>query len=158
MSAPTLVRTPPRTAEWRKIPDAMRALWKACLPDEQGFDVARSLTVNFLGVPEYVSPTTGTGANTGTIVLQGNQVAVVYGACSLQDAIDGICPGNSIDPVNGNGAVDFSACDGIGCPTPPGVNRSVFEQFTPASPFDLQNRSFTFFPTTNTPANQYVLF
>ncbi len=50
MNGPTLVRTPPRTTEWRTIPDAMRALWKACLPDAQGFDVARSLTINFLGV------------------------------------------------------------------------------------------------------------
>jgi hypothetical protein len=50
LMAATLVRTPPRTAEWRKIPDAMRALWRACLPDEQGYDVARSLTVNFVGV------------------------------------------------------------------------------------------------------------
>ena len=50
MSGPVLTRTPPRQAEWRKIPDGMRALWKACLPEQDGGDVARSLAINFLGV------------------------------------------------------------------------------------------------------------
>lgn len=49
MSAPSLVRTPPRTADWKKIPEAMRGLWQACMPDVGG-DVARSLTINFVGV------------------------------------------------------------------------------------------------------------
>jgi hypothetical protein len=50
VSGPTLVRTAPREADWRRIPDGMRALWKACLPDEQGYDVARSLAINLIGV------------------------------------------------------------------------------------------------------------
>lgn len=50
MSGPTLVRTPGQPAEWKKIPDGMRKLWRMCLPEEEGFDVARSLTINFLGV------------------------------------------------------------------------------------------------------------
>lgn len=50
MSGPSLVRTPTQQAEWKKIPDAMRALWRACLPEQDGGDVARSLTINFVGV------------------------------------------------------------------------------------------------------------
>ncbi|MFY9345985.1 MAG: glucose-6-phosphate dehydrogenase assembly protein OpcA, partial [Planctomycetota bacterium] len=50
MSAPTLVRTPPHKAEWKKIREGMAAVWRTCLPDEEGFDVARSLTINFVGV------------------------------------------------------------------------------------------------------------
>ena len=50
MSGPTLVRTPPQRVDWRRIPEGMRALWSACLPAGEGYDVARSLTVNFLGV------------------------------------------------------------------------------------------------------------
>jgi hypothetical protein len=52
VSAPTLVRTPPATADWKKIPETMRSLWKACLPEQEGFDVARSLTINFFGVAD----------------------------------------------------------------------------------------------------------
>ena len=52
MSGPSLVRTPTQSAEWRKIHDGMRALWKACLPDQQGGDVARSLTINFVAVAD----------------------------------------------------------------------------------------------------------
>lgn len=50
MSAPTLVRTTPKKAEWQKIPDGMRALWKTCLANQDGGDVARSLTMNFVAV------------------------------------------------------------------------------------------------------------
>lgn len=50
MNGPTLVRTAPKRAAWPKIPDGMRALWRTCLPEQDGFDVARSLTINFLGV------------------------------------------------------------------------------------------------------------
>lgn len=50
MSGPVLVRTPPRQAPWKQIPEAMRSLWRACLPDAEGGDVARSLTINFVGV------------------------------------------------------------------------------------------------------------
>lgn len=50
MTGPTFVRTPARQAEWKKIPDGMRALWKACLPEQDGGDVARSLAINFVGV------------------------------------------------------------------------------------------------------------
>ena len=50
MSGPVLTRTEPRAAEWKKIPDGMRALWKACLPEHDGGDVARSLAINFIGV------------------------------------------------------------------------------------------------------------
>ena len=52
MNGPTLVRTPGQPAEWKKIPDGMRKLWRMCLPEEEGFDVARSLTINFLGVAD----------------------------------------------------------------------------------------------------------
>ena len=49
MSAPTLHRTAAQAIAWTKIPDALRSLWRACLPDEGG-DVARSLTANFVAV------------------------------------------------------------------------------------------------------------
>ncbi len=50
MNAPALVRTPALTAEWKKIPAGMRSLWRQCLPGGDGGDVARSMTINFLGV------------------------------------------------------------------------------------------------------------
>lgn len=50
MSAPTLVRTPVRQAAWKQIPETMRALWQACLPEQAGGDVSRSLTINFVGI------------------------------------------------------------------------------------------------------------
>lgn len=50
MNSPMLVRTPSQRAKWQHIPEAMRALWRACLPDRDGGDVARSLTINFVGV------------------------------------------------------------------------------------------------------------
>jgi glucose-6-phosphate dehydrogenase assembly protein OpcA len=50
VTAPTLVRTTPKKADWQKIPDGMRALWRTCLSDKDGGDVARSLTINFLAV------------------------------------------------------------------------------------------------------------
>lgn len=50
MSAPALLRTPTLTAEWPRIPEALRSLWRACLPDQKGADVARALAVNFVGI------------------------------------------------------------------------------------------------------------
>lgn len=50
MSGPALLRTPPAQAEWPRIPEALRSLWRACLPEQQGGDVARSLTINFVAV------------------------------------------------------------------------------------------------------------
>lgn len=50
MSGPALLRTAPVHAEWKRIPDALRSLWRACLPDQQGADVARSLAINFVAV------------------------------------------------------------------------------------------------------------
>ena len=50
MSGPALLRTAPVHAEWKRIPEALRSLWRACLPDQQGADVARSLAINFVAV------------------------------------------------------------------------------------------------------------
>ncbi len=50
MSGPALLRTAPVQAEWKRIPEALRSLWRACLPDQQGADVARSLAINFVAV------------------------------------------------------------------------------------------------------------
>lgn len=50
MSGRTIVRTPIVRAEWTRIPEALRSLWRACLPDQQGADVARSLAINFVGI------------------------------------------------------------------------------------------------------------
>jgi glucose-6-phosphate dehydrogenase assembly protein OpcA len=50
VSGPALLRTAPVQAEWKRIPDALRSLWRACLPDQQGADVARSLAINFVAV------------------------------------------------------------------------------------------------------------
>ncbi|MCC7396650.1 MAG: glucose-6-phosphate dehydrogenase assembly protein OpcA [Planctomycetes bacterium] len=49
MSGPALVRTETTRAPWTQIPDALRQLWRACLPEHKG-DVARALTTNFVGV------------------------------------------------------------------------------------------------------------
>lgn len=54
MSGPTLVRTPTQTTEWRTIHEGLRKLWKACLPEQDGGDVARSLTINFVAVADAV--------------------------------------------------------------------------------------------------------
>lgn len=50
MSAPALLRTPTRSADWPRIPEALRELWRACLPDQKGADVARTLAANFVGI------------------------------------------------------------------------------------------------------------
>ena len=52
MSAPALVRTAPVAAEWKRIPEALRSLWRACLPDQKGADVARSLTSNLVVIAD----------------------------------------------------------------------------------------------------------
>lgn len=52
MNGPSFVRTPAQATEWRKIHEGMRKLWRMSLPEEAGFDVARSLTINFLGVAD----------------------------------------------------------------------------------------------------------
>lgn len=51
MSGPALVRTETSRAPWTQIPDALRRLWRACLPEQKG-DVARALTINLVGVAE----------------------------------------------------------------------------------------------------------
>ena len=45
-----MMRTAFRSTSPRQIRDALQSLWKMCLPDMQGGDVARSLTINFIGV------------------------------------------------------------------------------------------------------------
>jgi hypothetical protein len=52
VSGPALLRTPPAQAEWPRIPEALRSLWHACLPEQKGGDVARSLTINFVAVAD----------------------------------------------------------------------------------------------------------
>ncbi|HZN40883.1 MAG TPA: glucose-6-phosphate dehydrogenase assembly protein OpcA [Planctomycetota bacterium] len=50
MSNLPMMRTAFRSTSPRQIRDALQSLWKMCLPDMQGGDVARSLTINFIGV------------------------------------------------------------------------------------------------------------
>lgn len=52
MSAPVLERTPTVTTTWPEIHGALRKLWRACLADQEGSDVSRALTANFLGLAE----------------------------------------------------------------------------------------------------------
>lgn len=52
MSSTELMRTPSHHTEWKRIHDGLRALWRACLPDQNGGDVARSLTINFVGIAD----------------------------------------------------------------------------------------------------------
>lgn len=47
---PALVRTPPLTTSLRQLPDALRSLWRAACPETAGGDVARALTINFVGI------------------------------------------------------------------------------------------------------------
>jgi glucose-6-phosphate dehydrogenase assembly protein OpcA len=49
-AAPWLERTAVQRTTIRRIPDALRDLWRACCPETPGGDVARALTVNFLGL------------------------------------------------------------------------------------------------------------
>lgn len=49
-SPPGLLRTPTRTVALPEVPDALRKLWRACVPEGEGGEVARSLTANFVGV------------------------------------------------------------------------------------------------------------
>jgi len=49
-TAPALLRTPPRTTTLRMLPEAMRSLWRAACPETPDGDVARSLTINFVGL------------------------------------------------------------------------------------------------------------
>ncbi len=49
-SGPSLVRTPPRTTSLKQIPDALRSLWRACMPEMPDGDVSRSLAINFVGI------------------------------------------------------------------------------------------------------------
>jgi hypothetical protein len=50
MSGPTFARTPPQAAPWPKIHEGLRSLWKLSMPEHEGGDVARSLTINFVAV------------------------------------------------------------------------------------------------------------
>jgi glucose-6-phosphate dehydrogenase assembly protein OpcA len=52
VSAAALIRTPSQRAEWKRIHDGLRSLWRACLPEPNGGDVARSLTINFVGIAD----------------------------------------------------------------------------------------------------------
>ena len=47
---PSLVRTTTRSTSPRQIRTALQSLWKACLPEMQDGNVARCLTINFVGV------------------------------------------------------------------------------------------------------------
>jgi glucose-6-phosphate dehydrogenase assembly protein OpcA len=47
---PRLVRTTTRSTSPRQIRGALQSLWKACLSDMQDGNVARCLTINFVGV------------------------------------------------------------------------------------------------------------
>lgn len=50
MSNEPMMRTAFRSTSPRQIRDALQSLWKMCLPEMKGGDVARSLTINFIGV------------------------------------------------------------------------------------------------------------
>ena len=50
MNGPSFDRTDIYRAAWNELPDAVNALWDACMQDQKGSDVARALTANFVGV------------------------------------------------------------------------------------------------------------
>lgn len=50
MNGPSLDRTETYEASWTELPDALNRLWDACMQDQEGSDVARALTSNFVGV------------------------------------------------------------------------------------------------------------
>ena len=50
MTGPALLRTPGQATPLAKLPEAMRSLWRAAGADTVDGDVARSLTINFVGV------------------------------------------------------------------------------------------------------------
>ncbi|MGC6488099.1 MAG: glucose-6-phosphate dehydrogenase assembly protein OpcA [Planctomycetota bacterium] len=50
MNGPSFDRTQTYEASWTELPDALSRLWDACMQDQEGSDVARALTANFVGV------------------------------------------------------------------------------------------------------------
>jgi glucose-6-phosphate dehydrogenase assembly protein OpcA len=52
VSTAELIRTPSQRTEWKRIHDGLRSLWRACLSEPNGGDVARSLTINFVGIAD----------------------------------------------------------------------------------------------------------
>ena len=50
MNGPSFERTETFCAAWKELPDAVDDLWDACMQEQQGSDVARALTANFVGV------------------------------------------------------------------------------------------------------------
>jgi len=50
VNGPSFDRTDTHTASWTELPEALSALWDACMQDQKGSDVARALTANFVGV------------------------------------------------------------------------------------------------------------
>jgi glucose-6-phosphate dehydrogenase assembly protein OpcA len=47
---PPITQTPTREVPLKRIPDALRELWRDCVPDTPGGDVSRALTINFVGL------------------------------------------------------------------------------------------------------------
>lgn len=115
------------------------ALWDDLAPNNGGTVSvafgASSVTVNFVGVPEFVA----TGANTFSISLHADgTVGIVYGVVSALDGIVGVTQGGgAANPgeTNLSAGGPFSA---VG---------TTYEQFTGAAdPFDLDGASLTFDP------------
>jgi hypothetical protein len=115
------------------------ALWDDLAPNNGGSVSvafgASSVTVNFVGVPEFVS----TGANTFSVTLHADgTVGIVYGAVSALDGIVGVTQGGG---AANPGETDLSAGG------PFSAVGTTYEQFTGAAdPFDLDGASLTFDP------------
>jgi hypothetical protein len=150
-------------AEMRGDPPSINMFWDDLTPAAGGGagtvsacedPAACTFTAVFAGVAEFVA----VGANSCTVIIDGSgTISTAYGACSLMDAITGICPGLGVDPIVGSGvAVDLSTCFPAGCPAPFG--KSLFQIFPgAASPFDLSGLTITYVPMT-LPANTYTAF
>lgn len=116
------------------------ALWDDLRPPSGGLVIAteesNSLTIEFIGVPEFFS----TGSNTFSVTLDSSGVVTIeYGAVSANDALVGITEGNgATDP----GETDLSAALSFS------VVGTTYERFLGfgGDTFDLSGQTLVFSP------------
>ena len=135
-------------AEMRSGPPRIAGLWDDLNASAGGTvyytESGNAVTIYYEGVPEW----SNTGSNTFSITLRrsSNHIDVAYGAVSAADGLGGVSCGGAI--TSGfEPAVDLSSygTDRINLHNQP----AVYEVWTAASPFDLDNSTVSFTGTTN---------
>jgi hypothetical protein len=113
-------------------------LWDDLSPNQGGLVLvesdAGSLTISFIGVPEFFAST----GNTFSVTLASDgSVGIDYGAVAAADGLVGV--------TEGGGAADPGATD-LSAGGPYSATGTTYEQFTSGSPFDLSDGSLDFLP------------